>query len=523
MNLAYNEKRDVEYSSSDIKEDSGHVRVTATEVDDALRQTMKQAPAEPLTPEAALKLRRKIDRHLLPLMMILYWVQFMDKTTLGNSAILGIRTDTHLNANHNWLGTIFYIAYLVFEYPQNLALQRFPVGKWMSINITCWGIALTFHAACKSFGGLMACRIILGICEGSITAGFMITTSMFYTRSEQSLRVGYWFLMNGTAQIISGFLSFGVLHIETRGFAPWQWFFIITGAITLATAAAYFMWFPDSPATAWFLSPEERVMAIERIKVNQTGVENKVWKKDQFIEALMDYKTWLFALFSCLGTVPNSLTNQRSIIINSFGFTVLQTTLLACVDGVVEIITIYTGVLLASKWKDGRGYVAALYFVPNILGSVLINTLPWSNQIGLLFSLWITGVGTTGFVLSLGWVTAVVAGHTKRITVQAIMLSAYCVGNLVGPQMWQEKYKPRNRIPWAIITACYVLCPLTLLTLRFLLAHENKKRDAEPKADETNDAYIEEVLEDGTRVERKIDKAFLDLTDIQNREFRYVL
>ncbi|CAE6455751.1 unnamed protein product [Rhizoctonia solani] len=451
MSLAYDEKRDIERSSSDIKEGSEHhVRVSATAVDDVLRQTMNQASSEPLAPEAALKLTRRIDRHLLPLMMIyirlyyylgddrlkealvVYWVQFMDKTTLGNSAILGIRTDTHLDANQsqtksaqnappescfsNWLGTIFYIAYLVFEYPQNLALQRFPVGKWMSINITCWGIAVTFHAACKNFGGLMACRIVLGICEGSITAGFMITTSMFYTRAEQSLRVYWEVLMNGTAQIISGFLSFGVLHIETHGFASWQWFFIITGVITLGTAAAYFMWFPDSPATAWFLTPEERAMAIERIKVNQTGVENKVWKKEQFIEALTDYKTWIFALFSCLGTIPNSLTNQRSIIINSFGFSTLETTLLGCVDGVVEITTIYTGVLLASKWKNGRGYVAALYFVPNILGSVLMNSLPWSNQIGLLFSLWITGVGTTGFVLSLGWLTAVVAGHTKRIT-----------------------------------------------------------------------------------------------------------
>ena len=56
----------------------------------------------------------------------------MDKTTLGSAAILGIKTSAHLNATeYNWLGTIFYISYLVFEYPQNLALQRFPVGKWM--------------------------------------------------------------------------------------------------------------------------------------------------------------------------------------------------------------------------------------------------------------------------------------------------------------------------------------------------------------------------------------------------------
>ena len=108
------------------------------------------------------------------------------------------------------LGTIFYLAYLVFEYPQNLALQRFPVGKWIrcattsdrisdrphtrlpSVNIFSWGIALSCHAACKNFAGLFVLRAILGACEGSITAGFLIVSSMYYTRKEQTLRVGYW-------------------------------------------------------------------------------------------------------------------------------------------------------------------------------------------------------------------------------------------------------------------------------------------------------------------------------------------
>lgn len=97
-------------------------------------------------------------------------------------------------------------------------------------------------------------------------------------------------------------------------------------------------------------------------------------------------------------------------------------------------------------------------------------------------------------------------------------------------------------MPTPVITICYTLCPLTLLTIRFRLACENKRRDAEPKVDENDDAYIEEILDDGTKIERKVDKvgvaahshagvlithnlyqAFLDLTDIQNRDFRYVL
>lgn len=109
------------------------------------------------------------------------------------------------------------------------------------------------------------------------------------------------------------------------------------------------------------------------------------------IEALLDPKTWLFALFSALDNVPNSLTNQRQIIVASFGFTDLQTTLLGCVDGFVEIVTIFSGVQIASRINNGRAWVGAIYFIPNLLGVVLINVLPWSDKVGLLFAQWCTG------------------------------------------------------------------------------------------------------------------------------------
>ena len=131
----------------------------------------------------------------------------MDKTTLGSSAILGIRQATNLNATeYNWLGTIFYISYLIFEYPQNLALQRFPVGKWMrsvdttlsifnspsalsigifllrhySINIFTWGVALCAHAACKNFAGLFVVRFIVCFYSCFITRmnGILIYSSV---------------------------------------------------------------------------------------------------------------------------------------------------------------------------------------------------------------------------------------------------------------------------------------------------------------------------------------------------------
>ncbi|OJA12546.1 hypothetical protein AZE42_08141 [Rhizopogon vesiculosus] len=204
-----------------------------------------------LTPQEASRLRVKIDWHIMPFMCskspvseairsLITTITFMDKTTLGEAAVLGIMKSADLTTTqYNWLGTIFYLSYLVFQYPQNLALQRFPVGKWMSINIFLWAVVLLCHAACKSFGALFAVRFLLGMCEGAITPGFMIVTSMFYTNAEKTRRVGYWFLMNGFAVIILGFVSYGVLHTHTPNFMPWQWLMVITGIITLITSVLF--------------------------------------------------------------------------------------------------------------------------------------------------------------------------------------------------------------------------------------------------------------------------------------------
>ncbi|KAI0059519.1 MFS general substrate transporter [Artomyces pyxidatus] len=475
-----------------------------------------------------LRIRRKIDRHLLPLMCSTSRVQSMDKTTLAYAAILGLETSTHLTTDqYTWLsgrlGMVFFLSYLLLQYPQNLALQRFPVGKWMSLNIFVWSVALCCHAACTNFAGLFVCRLILGMCEGAITTGFMIVCSMFYTRNEQIVRVGYWLADDSTAIIVTALLSFGTLHIHTKGFEPWKWLMIITGFFTLLTAIAFFFLFPDSPTSAWFLTADERAKAVQRIKENQTGVENKRFKKEQMIEAIMDPKTWLFALFSALYNVPSSVQNQFQIILASFGFNDLQTTLLSCVTGVLAIVVIITGVHIASRFPGSIAWVGIAYLLPDLLAVFLANLLPWSDRVGLLCAIWLTAFGGASFVLSLAWVSQTTAGHTKRVVTNAIMLSAFCIGNATGFFMWQAKYKPRNHVPWIVTGVCHVSCIGLFLAIRVLLKARNKARDAEPRDVSYESMYIVNLDDDGKRVEVKVDKEFLDLTDKQNRDFRYVL
>lgn len=64
-------------------------------------------------------------------------LQSLDKSTLGYAAVFDLREETHLvSTEYSWLGAIFYLGYLAWEYPTNLLLQRFPVAKFMSFTVS---------------------------------------------------------------------------------------------------------------------------------------------------------------------------------------------------------------------------------------------------------------------------------------------------------------------------------------------------------------------------------------------------
>ncbi|KIR24844.1 membrane transporter [Cryptococcus deuterogattii LA55] len=440
-----------------------------------------------IDPAAARRVRRKIDLHLLPLMMTLYFVQFTDKATLGSANIMGLKKDTHISQ-----------------------------AEYKAANIVIWGAIVCCHAACNNFASLFVCRFLLGVFERSITMGFLIVTTMFYTHAEATTRISYWFLMNGTAQIFNGLVTYGVYNVDPNKIHPWRLYMIITGGLTLLLGLAFWFLIPDSPLRARFLTHEEKIIAIERLRNQSTGTENKTWKKDQFIEALTDWKSWAFAIFAFMAQIPNSLSIMTQQIINSFGFTVQQTNLLGCVNGVIEILIIYSMTLVVKKWNNARGYIGAAYSIPIIVSAILLMTLPFSQRGVLLFAIYLGGTGVPAYVLALAWCASSSTGHTKKTTANAMLQIGYCVGNLISPQIWRAQYAPRYLVPWAIILASRVISPILLLIIRYYLNKENRRRDA-------LQAEIGEAERFFDENGNEIDTTFLDITDRKNLAFRYPL
>ncbi|KAL4977142.1 major facilitator superfamily domain-containing protein [Aspergillus desertorum] len=498
---------------------SNSIKVPAQFADESFKLFCKIQVTDP-TPEEAKTIRNKCLWRITPFLCIGYHLMYVDKQTLGSSAILGIMDDAHLDSNqYNWLSSIFYFGYLLAEWPQNWALQRLPMGKWLAGNLIVWGCIILLHAPCNSFASLIVVRFFLGLAEACIVPAFLVIMSMFFTYGEQAVIMPIMWSIGNASPITSGLLSYAVLWIDTGDFAPWKWFMVITSILTIIFGVVVWHFFPDSPINASFLTHEERAQAILRIKENHSGIEQKTFKKYQFIEAIKDPKTWLFFLHAWSQEMANGMTNQYSLIINSFGFTVLQTTLLGTVSGIVSFFSLGTAAINCRAW------ISLVAYIPAILSSILLLALPWSNRWGLISATWIRSTAGIPYAVVMVWAANASAGHTKKTTVIAMYHVGYGLGNIISPQLFQPQWKPRYRPTWWIILAIAAILPMIIIIiLRVYLVRENKRRDRLQAADQVVSNGVVEMLDsDGSQVARVVDNSQMDLTDRENLTFRYVL
>jgi MFS family permease len=194
--------------------------------DEALKFLARgQAVGEVMDVNETKALRWKIDFRVMPFLMSIYFLQYLDKTLLNYAAVMGIKDQLKGNEYSN-LGTIFYVAYLVAEPITSYLMQYFPIGKYLACNIICWGIVVASHAGCKTYASLMVVRVLLGIFEASVAPSLILITGMWWTKPEQSRRTGLWYLQIGIAQIVGAGISFGFQHVNSTKIANWQILFL---------------------------------------------------------------------------------------------------------------------------------------------------------------------------------------------------------------------------------------------------------------------------------------------------------
>ncbi|KAI2792686.1 hypothetical protein POX_b02727 [Penicillium oxalicum] len=446
---------------------------------------------------------RKIDWMIMPLMWAAYNLQYLDKVLINYASVMGLLEDTNMRTNQfSNLTLAFYVTYLVFELPTGYLMQRLPTAKYLGLNVVLWGLMTTLNCSAKNFGGLMTLRVLLGCFESAIAPALILITSMWYTRTEQPRRMGIWYLGTGTASIMGALVAYGLLFYSNDTFKSWQIMFLIFGLMTIAVGVCIYIVMPDNPMTSR-LTHDEKVFAIERLRENLTGIENKHFKWCQFVEVFKDPQTYLIAIIVTAMDVPNAAVSSfTSLIIKNIGFTTKETELLNIPNGVVSILTILTVTNIASRY-DQRCLSVVLALSGGLLGSCLLAFSPKSMKAAQLAGNYLTQMTGSALPLMYSIAGANVAGHTKKITMNAVLLMSFCLGNILGPLTFRTEDEP-DYIPAKIaLVATISVAIVSTLVLRAYYSWENHRRERRSSAD----AHLSNT-------------EFLDLTDRENGLFR---
>lgn len=387
---------------------------------------------------------RKIDLYLIPWMWLGYGFVYYDKAILGSAVLFGMTKDlslsvvdtsttppTTVTTRLSWATSIFYFGMLAGLYPMTFVLQRFQIGRILGILVIFWGLIAMLTAAVTSWRGLFAQRFFLGFVESIVPTAFMCIVSSYYTQQEQALRQSWWFSSTGGWTIIGGALNYGFAQITGGSLARWQYIYLLAGLLTVIFGVVSFA-VPNSAVTAWFLSPEERVVAVERLRRGQTGVRCQKIKGSQIREAALDVKIWLVA-FMMAGayTVNGAVSGFGPLIVSTFGWSTLDSILLQFpLGGVVFIFILLTG-WLSSRIPNIRLILLILCCLPVIAGCAMIWRSTWTHRAAAP----VAGYTIIGFfgpvvslIISIGM--ANVAGATKKSCTAAAIFVAYCVGNV---------------------------------------------------------------------------------------------
>ncbi|KAH9934328.1 MFS general substrate transporter [Fomitopsis serialis] len=424
---------------------------------------------------------RKLDRHLLPFVSVLYLLSFLDRANIGNAKVAGLTTDLRLTGlQYNLCSAIFFLPYTFFEVPSNMVMKLLRPSRWIPCIMVCWGIVMLSMAFVKTFSGLIA-----GIIEASAVwavprCNFL---PMFVVpRAAQAQRVSIFLSAATVSGAFGGILAFGIERMDgIGGLAGWSWIFLLEGMITVGVAGLSFFFMYDDPETAPFLSPEEREWLIDTIKEDMAGLSKSFeWKF--LAQALKDRHTYMYMLLYLFTALPAyTFALFLPTIITGLGYSAAHAQLLTIPPYVAGCVVTVAYGMLSDRWVM-RGPFILIGSLTGVVGYVI------------LFATDKAVVGYVGTIIAacglfpaaacvLAWTGGNVGGDVKRGVVIAMTIGLGNLGGFASSFIYRAQDSPRYHPGHATNIGCLsvaaVLSAIGMLELHRLNGQKRLIRDKE--------------------------------------------
>ncbi|KAJ6005846.1 hypothetical protein N7451_003790 [Penicillium sp. IBT 35674x] len=402
--------------------------------------------------EIEAKFVRKLDMRLLPLMMLIYVLNYLDRNNIATARLGNLEQDLGLHGN---------------QYNTTISVM------------CCWAIVSSCTGAVQDYRGLLALRFILGFVEAPFFPGALFLFSSWYTRKELAARISILYVAAQISGAFGGLLGSAIMSgmDGKAGLPAWRWLFIIEGASTIPVALLAMITLPDYPATTKWLTDEERILAITRLAedAKESDHDETSNKFEGLKLAFSDPVLYIIWLMQLGLNTSACFTNFFPTIVATLGYGTTETLLLSAPPyifaAILSVINSFHSDRVSERWLHVL-WPQVFSSIGFIISAVTLNVAARYISTFMMMSIY----ASFGCILS--WVsTSLPRPRSKRAVAYAVVNAGSNFASIYASYFYPSSQGPRY---WQANVANVAFCGLCMsmaTLLHFTLRRRNSRLD----------------------------------------------
>ncbi|MBE7204163.1 MAG: MFS transporter [Parafilimonas terrae] len=398
----------------------------------------------------------KVSWRLLPLIVLIYFVAYMDRTNVG-FASFGLNREFGFSATvYGWAAGIFFLGYVIFEVPSNVLLERAGARLWIARIMVTWGLVAGSMAFITGPVSFLTLRFLLGVAEAGFFPGMILYFTYWFPQRYRARVVAALFLAVPGSNALTAVISGAILQLDgTWGLHGWQWLFILEAVPSILLAFAVLALMTDRPAQATWLNAEDRAWLAETLAAERAGTL-RTHGHFTLRQVLTDRRVLaLGAIYFNIGTATYGITFFLPPILKSLHLTDWETGVATAVPYVVGTVG-----MIAWSWSSDRRDERRWHFVIAALVAAL-GLIASGPMLGSLWALTAMSVATIGLYGSKPAFWAMPGEFLSGPAAAGGIALINAIGNLggfVGPYVlgWLKDYTGTYEAGLYFLAACAV-------------------------------------------------------------------
>ncbi|MBR0716782.1 MFS transporter [Bradyrhizobium liaoningense] len=382
--------------------------------------------------ELQTRVLRKITLRIVPFIMLLYFVAFIDRVNIG-FASLTMNKDLGLSpAVYGFGAGIFFWGYFLFEVPSNIILHKVGARIWIARVMITWGLVSAAMAFVQGATSFYILRFLLGAAEAGFFPGIILYLSYWFPAQQRAAVTALFMAAAPLSTVLGSPLSGALLEMDgLLGFKGWQWLFVLEALPAVVLGFVVLGYMTDRPEQAKWLADDERNWLVQTM--NAENAQKAATASHSIWAGLADIRVLALA-FVYFGTSAGlyTLGVWAPQIIKQFGLSALQVGFLNAVPPTVAVIAM----ILWARHSDRTGERTWHVVLACVLAAIGLGLAGMATSVvAVLMALTLVNIGISSSKPPLWSMPTMFLSGSAAAAGIATINSIGNLGGFVGPAM----------------------------------------------------------------------------------------